>query len=213
MGVANNHTCYHQLHRLACPCTLYVHLLSNFIQLLYLHFIKVSGSKILHWVYYTTVTVYVCNNFTSMTKIISLVWTLCASMRLHTCVYTAFTLPLESEPEWYQAKDCTVLAALLAVFTLQSSWWFEFHQFLINWIDVRYCITWYWFIMAFDLWSSSVSKTTAQEGTKAHGMQLHNHDIAVMHFWDCDDYAQYWARHSCSTDLVRYCLFWQAKRW
>ena len=48
MGVANNHTCYHQLHRLACPCAFYVHLLSNFIQLLYLHLIKVSGSKILH---------------------------------------------------------------------------------------------------------------------------------------------------------------------
>ena len=25
--------------------------------------------------------------------------------------YTAFTLPLETEPEWYRAKNCTVLAA------------------------------------------------------------------------------------------------------
>ena len=24
---------------------------------------------------------------------------------------TAFTLPLETEPEWYRAKNCTVLAA------------------------------------------------------------------------------------------------------
>ena len=31
---------------------------------------------------------------------------------------------------------------------------------------------------------SSVSKINAQEGTKAHGMQLHSCDIAVMCFGD-----------------------------
>ena len=44
-----------------------------------------------------------------------------ASSKLHTnfrlpladLFYTAFTHPLETEPEWYCAKNCTILAAYL----------------------------------------------------------------------------------------------------
>ena len=44
---------------------------------------------------------------------------------------TAFALPLETKPEWYRAKNCTVLAAYMAALTLQSLKWTELCRFLI----------------------------------------------------------------------------------
>ena len=73
-------------------------------------------------------------------------------------------------------------------------------------------ITWYWLIMAINLWSLLLSAKETHKKAQKHIMQLHSHDIAVTHFWDGNALVQYLARHGCSTDLAWYHLHWQVKR-
>ena len=106
---------------------------------------------------------------------------------------TAFTLPLETEPEWFRAKNCTVLAA----------YWFQYGD-------------WAMIFRGRGLGTRLVGKRNAQEGTKTHEMQLHSRmsqDIALTRFWDWNALVQYLAWHGCSTDLAWYCLHWQVRRY